>query len=461
MNTEKQRLMLTYLMSNDALFTKANQVLQASFFDVELKKAIEFIKRYHKEYHSLPSPDQLFVESNVRIEPKPLAPQEVSYAENELEAFCKYKASEAAIFKAVELIQDGREGEIVKLMQDAVAVGFHREIGTDYFNNPEARLHKLAETSAATPTGIKKLDEALAGGLNRKEMIIFAAPSGVGKSITMSNVARNLVLQGFSGIYISLELSEEMVSKRFDSMFTGMAQGEVLKNITKVAQSVEQVSKKPGQFVVKRMPESVTNANNIRAYLKEYETLYHRIPDFIVVDYIDIMASIEKVSVENSFVKDKYVTEELRSIANDYNLMMISASQLNRGAQQIEALEDLNQGHIAGGISKINTTDNLVAILQTPQMKARGELMFKMLKTRSSGGVGSYFMVKFNSYNLRITDLEDDSESRPTLANRISSFRRSKTSENGKEEASPNTNNVTEIKSPPKPTLTIDSLFQV
>ena len=102
---------------------------------------------------------------------------------------------------------------------------------------------------------------------------------------------------------------------------------------------------------------------------------------------------------------------------------MITASQLNRGAQNIESLDELNQGHIAGGISKINTTDNMVAILQTPQMKARNEMVFKMLKTRSSGGVGSYFIMKFDPVSLRLHNLEEDEPVKP-LSEKISAYKK-------------------------------------
>jgi hypothetical protein len=176
-------------------------------------------------------------------------------------------------------------------------------------------------------------------------------------------------------------------------------------------------------MLIKRMPESATNANHLRAYLKEYELVHKRVPDFVIVDYLDLMASCEKVSVENQFVKDKYIAEELRSIADELNLVMITASQLNRGAQQIESFEDLNQAHIAGGISKINTADNLVAILQTAQMKARDEMLFKMLKTRSSAGVGSYFIMKFDPVSLRLHNLEED-EPVASLSQSMSRFKK-------------------------------------
>ncbi len=424
--TEKQELMLSYLASNSSLFIKCNPILVSSYFQPSLKPAISFIKSYFETYRGLPTVRQIHAETQVAIEPLELPPasQELKYAEHELESFCKSKAIEHAIFASVELHNEGKHAEIEKLIRDAVTVSIQRNLGLDYFEDPEARLQSLIDSNSMCPTLMTKLDEALGGGINRKEMIIFAAPSGVGKSITMLNLGVNLMSQGLHGIYITLELSEEVVAKRLDSMLTGISQGNILNNITKVGIEVRKVKsdKHYGGLQIKRMPESATNANHIRAYLKEYELVHGKAPDFVIVDYIDIMASCEKVSVENQFIKDKHVCEELRAIANDYDLMMISASQLNRGAQQIESLDDLNQGHIAGGISKINTTDNLVAIIQTAQMKARNEMMFKMLKTRSSGGVGSYFMMNFNPISLRQTNLEDEAPSQ-TIASRVSAFK--------------------------------------
>ena len=424
MTVEKERLLLSYLVNDPTLFTRTNHIIDAKHWDPELKSAVTFIKSYYDQYKGLPSQAQLYAEQGLTLPAVQGIPSEAKYAETELETFCRDKAIEHAIYASVDLLKDQKLAEIERLIRDAITISLQRNLGTDYFADPEARLNLLAVQSKPVPTLYRRLDDALGGGLPRKGMIIFAAPSGVGKSLTMSNVARNLMMQGHHGIYFSLELSEEMVSKRFDSMFTGIGQSAILTDITKTSIQVRKASEKAsGTLMIKRLPESATNANHLKAYLKEYELVHKRIPDFIVVDYLDLMASCEKVSVENQFIKDKYVAEELRAIADENNLMMITASQLNRGAQQIEALDDLNQAHIAGGISKINTTDNLVAIIQTPQMKARNEMVFKMLKTRSSAGVGSYFIMKFDPVSLRLSNLEED-EPPVALADSLSRFKR-------------------------------------
>jgi replicative DNA helicase len=284
---------------------------------------------------------------------------------------------------------------------------YQKLFGLDYFDNPEERLLRLLQNNQCIPTGYVDLDKHLNGGLNRKEMTVFSANSGVGKSITMSNLASNFLSQGLNVCYISLELSEDVVAKRFDSIMTGVGQSEIFKNITKISVLVQEMCKKMGRLIIKRMPESTTNSNHIRAYLKEYERMYGHIPDVLCVDYMDIMTSNNKISAENLFVKDKYIAEELRSIANDFNLVLITASQQNRSGMQVKN-EELSQGQVAGGISKVNTADNWISIIQTPQMKAAGEYMLKFLKTRSSGGVGMIVPLRWDSISLKISNIDED-----------------------------------------------------
>lgn len=419
MELEKQKLLIKYLISSQELFTKVSPILQTQYFDPKLKKVVAFVKDYFETYKAPPTPEQLKAETSFEIAREELTRPQINYAETELETFCRNKAIESAILASPKLLEEQKFGDIEKLIKDAITVSLQRNIGTDYSHDPELRLKQLLLKNNTTPTGILKLDEHLGGGINRKEMTIVAAPSGVGKSVTMSNIGRNLMKKGLNGVYFTMELSEEVVSKRFDSMFSGMSQTDILQNITKTAIEVKKQTEGIGRLFIKRMPESSTNANHLRAYLKEFEIVTGYTPDFIIVDYLDLMASVQSVSVENQFIKDKYVSEELRAIANDFNCFMITASQLNRGAQQVESIEDLGQAHIAGGISKINTTDNLIAIIQTNLMKARGEMMFKLLKTRSSAGVGNYFILKFNPVTLLLENIDEEG-ARP--AKSLSSF---------------------------------------
>jgi len=145
-----------------------------------------------------------------------------------------------------------------------------------------------------------------------------------------------------------------------------------------------------------------SNVNQIRAYLKELEIQTGMKTDFIMVDYLDLVMPVSaKVSPNDLFVKDKYVSEELRNLAREFNILMITASQLNRSA--VEEIE-FDHSHISGGISKINTADNVFGIFTSRAMRERGRYQIQLMKTRSSSGVGTKVDLEFNIESLRITD---------------------------------------------------------
>jgi KaiC/GvpD/RAD55 family RecA-like ATPase len=254
------------------------------------------------------------------------------------------------------------------------------------------------------PTGWIEVDEALDGGIGRQELLQFMANSGVGKSVTMLNLAKNLLKQGLNGIYISLEMSGEKVANRADAMLSGFSNREILEHISEVSAAIINASNKHGRFWIKRMPESTTTSSHIRTYIIEFQRVHGFTPDFIVVDYLDLMTTNKKIALDNLFIKDKYVAEEVRALGLEFDAIMISASQMGRGA--LEA-EQINQGHIQGGISKVNTVDNLIALLQDDMMKAAGEFIMELVKTRNSGGKGTQILLRWNRRTLELTNNVD------------------------------------------------------
>jgi len=162
------------------------------------------------------------------------------------------------------------------------------------------------------------------------------------------------------------------------------------------------------------MPSGKT-ANDVRAYLKEYEIKTGKKIDVLLIDYLDLMHPIgTKISAENLFVKDKYVSEELRNLAMELNTIFVTASQLNRSA--VEEIE-FDHSMISGGISKINTADNLIGIFTSRAMRERGRYQIQLMKTRSSSGVGMKVDLDFNVDSLRITDLGEDDQGDYSSAN--------------------------------------------
>jgi hypothetical protein len=146
----------------------------------------------------------------------------------------------------------------------------------------------------------------------------------------------------------------------------------------------------------------------LRSYIKEYEIKTKKKLDVVLVDYLDLMHPIgQKISAENLFVKDKYVSEELRNLAMELNTVFVTASQLNRAS--VEEIE-FDHSHISGGISKINTADNLIGIFTSRAMRERGRYQIQLMKTRSSSGVNSKIDLEFDVDSLRIRDLGEDEE---------------------------------------------------
>ena len=164
---------------------------------------------------------------------------------------------------------------------------------------------------------------------------------------------------------------------------------------------VKIIGKKSGTYQVKYLPSGKT-ANDVRSYLKEYEIKLGRKVDILLLDYLDLLMPIsKKISAENLFIKDKYVSEELRNLAVEKQCVLVTAAQLNRGA--VEEVE-FDHSHISGGLSKIQTADNVFGIFTSRAMRERGKYQIQLMKTRSSSGVGMKIDLDFNIDTLRITD---------------------------------------------------------
>ena len=325
----------------------------------------------------------------------------------EFENFTRRQELSRAILKSADLLEKGNYDPVEKLIKDAVQISLTKDMGTDYFEDPRARLMRLKGNNGQISTGWPSMDKRLFGGMNRGELNIFAGGSGSGKSLFMQNLSLNWILAGLNGIYLSLELSEDLCAMRMDSMLTSIPSKDIFRELDTVEMKVKVISKKAGNLWIKYMPAQ-SNVNHIRAYIKELQVQHNVKPDFICVDYLDLIMPVSaKVSPNDLFVKDKYVSEELRNLAKELNILLVTASQLNRSA--VEEVE-FDHSHISGGISKINTADNVFGIFTSRAMKERGRYQLQLMKTRSSSGVGSKIDLEFNLESLRIIDTEQEGD---------------------------------------------------
>ena len=403
-----QKVYLEMFMTDAESFVRCQGVFDPQTFDRRLAEPAKFIKDYVEEHNALPTFDMVnaATDSNLK-DPGQLQENHYDWLLQDFETFSKHKALEAAILKSADLLEKGQYGACEDLVKQAVQIGLQKDLGTDYFADPRARLEGIKDKNGQVSTGWPALDKKLFGGFNRGELNIFAGGSGSGKSLFLANLGVNWCLLGMNVLYLTFELSEALVSMRVDSMTTDIASRDIFKSIDDVEMKVKMIGKKAGAFQVKYMPTG-KNANDLRAYIKEYEIKTGRKLDVVLVDYLDLMhPNAVKISAENLFVKDKYVSEELRNLAMELNTVFVTASQLNRSS--VEEIE-LDHSHISGGISKINTADNLIGIFTSRAMRERGRYQIQLMKTRSSSGVGQKIDLEFDVDSLRIRDLGEDEE---------------------------------------------------
>ena len=395
-------------------YVRVQNIFNTENFHRTLKPTVEFIKEHSDKFKALPDPHQLKATTGYVSTPIPDATEShVEWFLTEFENFTKRKEIERAIGKAVDLLEKGEFDPVEKLIKDAVQISLTKDMGTDYFADPRARLTRIKDRSNQVTTGWRDLDQLLYGGFNRGDLQIFAGGSGSGKSLVMQNLAVNWTYLGLNGVYISLELSEDLCSMRMDSMFTKTPAREVLRSIDDVELKLKVLSKKYGQLRIKYLPAQST-VNDIRSYLKELQIQTGMRPDFVCVDYLDLLMPVSaKVSPNDLFVKDKYVSEELRNFAKEWNVLFVTASQLNRSA--VEEVE-FDHSHISGGISKINTADNVFGIFTSRAMRERGRYQIQAMKTRSSSGVGQKIELSFDIDSLRIEDLAEDASSADSVS---------------------------------------------
>ena len=436
---EIQKTYLEIMLSDAQTFVRCQGIFDPQNFDRKLQPTAEFIKNFVEEHNTLPTEkivNSACTQTKLEV-PQGLNDQHYDWLLNDFETFSRHKSLERAILESADLLEKGEYGPVETKIKEAVQIGLQKDLGIAYFADPKGRLMGLKDNNGQVSTGWESLDKKLFGGFNKGELNIFAGGSGAGKSLFLANLGCNWALNGMNVVYLTLELSENLVAMRVDSMMTDIPSREIFRDLDTVEMKVKMAGKKAGSFQIKYMPSGKT-ANDIRSFIKEYEVKNNRKIDVILVDYLDLLMPMsKKVSPSDLFVKDKFVSEELRNLAMELQIIFVTASQLNRAS--VEEIE-FDHSHIAGGLSKIQTADNVIGIFTSRAMRERGRYQIQLMKTRSSSGVGAKIDLEFDIDCLRITDLaedEDNSYSQSTTSSVMAGLKR--------------TSNVTQDKEPDTP----------
>lgn len=265
------------------------------------------------------------------------------------ETFCKDKALYNAIVGAASMIEDkSNVGQIPDLLKDALSVSFDNNIGHDFKEQIAERYKTLHETHEyKIPFDIPVLNEITSGGLPRKTLNVIAASTGAGKSLFLCHCAARNFLAGLNVLYISMEMAEERISERIDANIIEMNIGD-LKTISLQdykKRLMKRIGDKPGRLIVKEYPTASAGASQFRALLNELRLKKDFQPDIIYLDYLNICASSRfKAAAVNSYQYVKAIAEEIRGLAIEYNVPIVSATQLNRSGTDAS---DVSLGEIS------------------------------------------------------------------------------------------------------------------
>lgn len=326
--------------------------------------------------------------------------------------FCKKMAVANAVTKAASFVNNDEYDAMLSVINEAMKVELKKDYGLDYATSPKERLQSYLQNRGNLSIGFTSIDESYSM-VGKGDLIIFVAQSGGGKSLMLQNLSVIGWLEGKSVVYLTMELSQELCAMRMDAMLLDQPTKSILKNLDATEIAIKN-KENNGLLNIKQFPAQVTTGV-IRRYLDDYISATNRDIDVLVVDYLDLVSPMAKVGVGDTFNKDKHTSEELRNMANELGSVLITASQLNRTAQ--DAFDDLNHSHIAGGISKINTADMVLAIISDDTRRAQGIMELQALKVRNGAGVGRRVKLAYNEFSMRISD----PNSVPTTQNNSSS----------------------------------------
>lgn len=330
-----------------------------------------------------------------------------------IETFCKDKSLYNAIYQAIKIVDDEKKtglskGAIPTILQDALAVCFDSNVGHDFledFNNRYEYYHKKVDK---IKFDIDLLNEATDGGLPNKTLTAILGGTGAGKSLLLSHFAANNLRDGLNVLYITLELSETMVAERIDANLLDI-QIDQLRKLSKeeYLRKINHLRNKyVGKLIIKEYPTTTAGANNFRFLLNELKQKKKFVPHIIYIDYLNIcMSSRIKMGANvNSYSYIKAVTEELRGLAIEYNLPVVTATQTNRDGVKNQDPDITNTSDSFGTAM---TLDLFIAVYQTEDLEKMSKLMFKQLKNRfSDPAMLRKFVVGVNKSKMKIYNTE-------------------------------------------------------
>jgi len=431
MSSKIETIILQNLLHDDAFMRKAIPFLKRDYFtDNNEQKIYDQIKAFIDEYNSLPNRDALIVAfQNDKSLNDEQYKEIISYVNElektehntdwllkETEKFCKDKAIYNAILSSISII-DGRNKSlstdgIPQLLQDALAVCFDNAVGHDYIDNSNQRYDFYHKVESRIPFDIEYLNKITNGGLPNKTLNVVLAGTGVGKSLFMCHVAASVLSQGKNVLYITLEMAEERIAERIDANLMNITMDQ-LKDLPKPLfdNRIDKIKEKTnGKLIIKEYPTTSAHVGHFKSLLNELQLKRQFKPDMIIVDYLNICASSRfKAGANiNSYTLIKSIAEELRGLAVEENLPILSATQTTRGGYGNTDIE-LTDTSESFGLPA--TVDLMFALIATEELDQLNQIMVKQLKNRyNDPTINKRFVVGIDRARMKLYDLEQTAQ---------------------------------------------------
>ena len=394
------------MITHQWIYDRCRPIIKVEYFDRILLNTAKYIFT-NLDRNIIPIPEQIKAQcdSDIQLLKSELSADAAKLMLEEIEQFCKRRAAELLLFDGIDLSRKNDYHAIEERAKAINSMSTNPQIGFSCRRDFSLLLRQSVDIGMIS-SGWKSVDDILYGGFQRNGLTIFGGQSGSGKSNCLINLALNWQSMGLNVVYITLEMAERVINQRWAAMITGMSTGDIKADIGRAELKIATLLKGGyGDLFYIKMPEGQTTVSDIKSHLHMI-TAHHSIkPDVVICDYMDLLCPSKHMDMSNLFVKDKYVAEELRALAFEFDTSVTTASQLNRGSYE-DGNFDLS--HTAGGMSKINTADDVIFIKCSPEMKQQGRIEFQFLKTRNSAGVGKKIMMKYASDCMRISDAEQD-----------------------------------------------------
>ena len=432
-----ENIILTNLLYNEEYTRKTLPFIQEEYFSQFSEKAVfQEIRKYFNKYSNIPSKEALIIELNERNDlteehfqttTELLKDAEDRWSKEDRESlawllersekFCQDKALYNAITNSIGIFDETKKSDYTKdaiptILSDALSVSFDTHIGHDYLDNSDERFNFYRKKEEKIPFDLEYFNKITAGGLPRKTLNIALAGTGIGKSLFMCHMAANCLSDNLNVLYITLEMAEERIAERIDAnlmnvpmdMLKDMPKESYHKKIGKLRDKIK------GKLIVKEYPTATASVNNFRALMNELKIKKGFIPDILFMDYLNLCTSTRYKNNINagSYFVVKAIAEELRGLAVEWDLPIVSATQLNRTGFMSS---DVGLEDTAESFGLPATADLMFALISTEELEEHNQIKVKQLKNRYNDPVKNRnFVVGIDRAKMKLYDVEEEAQ---------------------------------------------------